>query len=67
VLVHAAPRIGPVVIDLAAEQMPADAPHVLVLGGVAHVLVAHEHVVHVLHLERDVVEAGVAVVDGEDT
>src|SRR5438874_1322564 len=28
-LVHAAPRIAPVVVDLAAEEMPAHAPHVL--------------------------------------
>src|SRR5688500_16929896 len=30
VLVHAPPRIGPVVVDLTAEHVPADAPHVLV-------------------------------------
>src|ERR1700691_6243526 len=33
VLVHASPRIGPVVVDLAAEHVPANAPHVLVLAG----------------------------------
>src|SRR5256886_5719103 len=31
-LLHPAPRVGPVVVDLAAEQVPPDAPHVLVLA-----------------------------------
>ena len=31
-LVDAAPGIGPVVVDLAAEHVAADAPHVLVLA-----------------------------------
>src|SRR5579862_2706041 len=33
VLVDAAPGIGPIVIDLAAEHVAADAPHMLVLAG----------------------------------
>src|SRR5215813_13214600 len=32
VLVHSSPRVGPVVVDLAAEEVPADAPHVFVLA-----------------------------------
>src|SRR5438876_3563647 len=41
-LVHAAPRIAPVVVDLAAEQMPPDAPHVLVLAEARDVLMVRE-------------------------
>src|SRR6266850_4331175 len=35
VLVHPAPRVLPVVVDLAAEDMPPDAPHVLILARLA--------------------------------
>src|ERR1051325_7470378 len=59
VLVHAAPRILPVVVDLAAEQMPADAPDVLVLAGVLQVLVTEHQVVVARHLKREMVQAGV--------
>src|SRR5262245_38686732 len=51
VLVHPAPRVGPVVIDLAAQEMPADPPHVLVLAELLKMLVPGEHVVDVRHLE----------------
>src|SRR6267142_864669 len=44
VLVHAAPRVRPVVVDLAAQEMAPNAPHVLVLAKALHVLVTHEHV-----------------------
>src|SRR5262245_26851661 len=55
VLVHSSPRVGPVVVDLAAEEMSADAPHVLVLAEMRKMLVPHEHVVQVLHLEGQVI------------
>src|SRR5258705_3416871 len=38
-LVHAPPRIGPVVVDLAAEQVALHAPHVLVLPEGLQILV----------------------------
>src|SRR5262245_14808424 len=66
VLVHAAPRIRPIVVDLAAEEMPADAPHVLVLAELPNVLVAGEDVIDVGHLEREVVQAGALVPDAEE-
>src|SRR5947207_1341938 len=46
-LVHAAPRIAPVVVDLAAEEMPAHAPHVLVLAEPREIFVVLEHGVDV--------------------
>ena len=58
--------IGPVVVDLAAEQVAADAPHMLVLLLADEIFVAHEHVVDVLHLEREVVEAGLLVLHAEE-
>src|SRR5580765_3108207 len=57
VLVYAAPWIRPVVVDLAAEQMAPDAPHVLVLAELLQVLVTGEHVVDVGHLEREMIQA----------
>src|SRR5437867_2727989 len=42
-LVHAPPRVGPVVVDLAAEQVTSHAPHVLVLAEPHQVLVVLEH------------------------
>src|SRR5262252_1303613 len=66
VLVHAAPRVGPVVVDLAAQEMPADPPHVLVLAELLQMLVPGEHVVDVRHLERQVVQAGALVPDAEE-
>ena len=50
-LVHAAPRIGPVIVDLAAKHVAADAPHVLVGAERFEEVVAHAHVVDVGHLE----------------
>src|SRR5690242_4159532 len=64
-LVHAAPRILPVVVDLAAQQMAADAPHVLVLAEALDVLVVLEHAVDVLDLVGDVVQPDLRVVDAE--
>ena len=65
-LMHPPPRIGPVIIDLAAEQMAADAPHMLVLAEALEVLVTHEDVVDVLNLERKMVEAGPFVLHAEE-
>src|SRR6267143_4266590 len=56
-LVHPAPRILPVVVDLAAEDVPPDAPHVLVLAGLAQVLVAEHDVIDALHFERQVIQS----------
>src|SRR6267143_171636 len=56
VLVHPAPRILPVVVDLAAEDVAPDAPHVLVLAGLAQVLVAEHDVVDALHFERKMIQ-----------
>src|SRR4029453_17691056 len=61
VLVHPAPRVGPVVVDLAAQEMPADPPHVLVLAELLQMLVPREHVVDVRHLERQMVQAGALI------
>src|SRR6266508_1288267 len=66
VLVHPAPRVRPVVVDLASQEMATDTPHVLVLAQPRHVLVAHEHVVDVLHLERQVVQPRAIVPDAEE-
>src|SRR4051812_44275359 len=66
VLVHAAPRIGPIVIDLAAEHMPPDAPHVLVVAELLEIVVAHADVVDVLHLERQVVQSGLLMRQAEE-
>src|SRR5438876_9661291 len=65
-LVHPLPRIRPVVVDLAPEQMPSDPPHVLVLAELPEVLVAHEDVVDVLDLEGQVVEPRALVPDAEE-
>src|SRR5438309_1785991 len=57
VLVHPAPGILPVVVDLAAEDVAPDAPHVLVLAGLPQVLVAEHDVVDALHFEREVIQS----------
>src|ERR1700722_8272582 len=51
-LVHAAPRIGPVVVDLAAQDMAAAPPDVLVGAKLLEIVVGHADVVDVRHLER---------------
>src|SRR2546425_8740423 len=53
---YAAPRVGPVVVNLTAEEMAADAPHVLVLAESHQILVILEHRVDVRHLEREMVQ-----------
>src|SRR5215813_13716907 len=65
-LVHPAPGIAPVVVHLAAEEMPAHAPHVLVLPKRGQILVVLEHRVHVRHLEGHVVEPGAVVHHAEE-
>src|ERR1700749_2003106 len=57
VLVDTTPWICPVVVHLAAQQMAADAPHVLVFAEAVEIPVANEDVVDVLHLEREMIEA----------
>ena len=51
VLMDAAPGIGPVVIDLTAEQVAADAPHVFVFTQAIQILVPDEDVVDILYFE----------------
>src|SRR5215510_5137815 len=65
-LVHPAPGIRPVVVDLAAEQVPADPPHVLVLAEFLQALVTGEHVVDVVDLEREVVQPSLLVLEAEE-
>src|SRR5215813_12048130 len=59
VLVHAAPGVGPVVVDLAAQ-------HVLVCAELRQVIVAYGDVVDVRHFEREVVEPGLGMVEAEE-
>src|SRR5215510_11425080 len=65
-LVHPAPGIRPVVVDLAAEQVSANPPHVLVLAEFLQALVTTEHVVDIVDLEREVVEPGLLVLEAEE-
>ena len=57
VLVDALPRVFPVVEDLAAEQMAANAPDVTVLAGLVQMLVTRHEIVEALHLERQVIQS----------
>src|SRR6267378_2056694 len=66
VLVHPAPRILPVVVDLAAEDMPPDAPDVLVLAGLPQVLVAEHDVVDALHLKREVIQSRLRPLEAQE-
>ena len=65
VLMHTAPGILPVIVDLAAEDMPADTPDMLVFFHLDDVLVAEHHVVYVLRLKRQVVDAGLGSLDAK--
>ena len=56
VLVHPSPRVGPVIEQLAADQMAADAPHVLIAFA-GQMLVTDHHVVDVGRLVGEMVEA----------
>ena len=64
-LVDAAPRIGPVVVDLTAEHVAADAPHVLV-AELFQMMVAHGDVVDVRHLERQMIKPGLLMRQTEE-
>src|SRR6266581_3863299 len=66
VLVHPAPRILPVVVDLAAEDVAPDAPHVLVLARLAQVLMAEHDVVDALHFEREVVQSRLRALQAQE-
>src|SRR2546426_7051850 len=66
VLVHPAPRILPVVVDLAAEDVPPDAPHVLVLARLLEVLVAEHDVVDALHFEREVIQSRLRPLEAQE-
>jgi hypothetical protein len=64
VFVDAAPGILPIVVDVAPKLMPANAPNM----GVAlrlQVVVANHHVVDVLDLVGQVIEAGFLALDAE--
>src|ERR1700761_1208219 len=52
VLMHPAVRIGPVVVDLAAEHVTANPPHVLILPSRFQIIVTHADVINIRHLER---------------
>src|SRR5215472_8656171 len=64
-LVHAAPRIGPVVEQLAADQMAADAPHMLV-ALLLQMLVADHHIVDIGSLKGQVIEAALVAANAEE-
>src|SRR5215510_3476049 len=64
--VYTTPRVGPVVVDLTAEEMAADAPHVLVLAESHQILVILEHRVDVRHLEREMIQTRALVPDAEE-
>src|SRR5712691_3739379 len=66
VLVHATPRVLPVVVDLAAEDVPPDAPYVLVLARLAQVLMAEHDVVDALHLEGEVIQADLGALEAQE-
>src|SRR5208282_2238809 len=57
VLVDPAPGIVPVIVDLGAEHVAADAPDMLVLARFLQMFLAEHHVVEIAHLERQMVEA----------
>src|SRR5260221_7635635 len=60
-LVDLLERAHPVVEDLGAQGMSADATDVLVATASAQMVMSHEDVVNVLDFERDVVGAGLGV------
>src|SRR6516162_7588789 len=65
VLVHPAPRVGPVIEQLAADQMAADAPHVLVAFA-GQMLVTDHHVVDVGRLVGEMIEAALVAANAEE-
>src|SRR5262249_17528400 len=65
-LVHRAPRAGPIVVDIAAKKMTADAPDVLVGAEPLQMLVPDEDVVDILDLEGEMIEPGPRMPDAEE-
>src|ERR1700724_1518631 len=65
-LMHASPRIGPIIVHLTTEHVPADAPHVLVLPELGQVVMAHRDIVDILNLEGQMVETGLFMVEAEE-
>jgi hypothetical protein len=63
--VHAAPRVCPVIVDLAAKQVPADAPHVLVHAEALQALVTGKDIIDVVDLERQMIQPRLLVLDAE--
>src|SRR5262249_41112671 len=66
VLVHRAPGIGPIVVDIAAEKMAADAPDVLVGAEPLQMIVPDEDVVDILDLEGEMIEPGALMPNAEE-
>src|SRR5713226_3506804 len=64
-LVDASPRVGPIIVDLATQEMAPDAPHMLVFAGRLEMLVTHEDVVDIDDFEGQVVEPDPLVGDAE--
>jgi hypothetical protein len=64
-LVHAAPRVGPVIEELAADQMAAYAPHVLVAFA-NQMLVTDHHVVDIGGLVGEVIEPALVAANAEE-
>src|SRR5262245_61685956 len=64
-LMHATPRIGPIVEELAADQVAANAPHMLV-ALLLQMLVADHDVVDIGGLERQVIEAALVAANAEE-
>jgi hypothetical protein len=65
VLVDTVPWVAPIVVDVTAQLMPADAPDVVVPLGLQMVVPDH-HVVDVLDLEREVIKPGLFAPDAEE-
>src|SRR5262245_56528775 len=63
---HASPRVGPVIVDLAAKEGTAEPPHVFIDAELLEIVVAHGDVVDVLDLEGQMVEAGLLVPQAEE-
>src|SRR5215471_18111229 len=62
--VHAAPWVGPVIEQLAADQMAANAPHVLIALALQMLVTGH-HVVDVGGLVGEMVEAALVAANAE--
>src|ERR1700733_5163675 len=63
----ATPRISPVVVHLAAEQVAADPPHVLEFTEADEILMADEDVVDILNLKRKMIEASTFISHTEES